>query len=145
MKNILVALDFNPSSQILTDKAAQIAARFNAKVWVVHVAAPDPAFIGYEAGPQFIREERATELKNEHSHLQSEKARLEALGIQAESLLVQGPTVETLIEEAEALQIDLFVIGHHQHGFLYRAWLGDTAEDLMRKTEIPLMVVPLPL
>ena len=40
--------------------------KFGSKIWLVHIAAPDPDFVGYEVGPQYIRDHRADELKKEH-------------------------------------------------------------------------------
>ena len=65
MKNILVCIDFHEQTKNLINKAAEIAKAFNAKLWLVHVAAPDPDFVGYDVGPQYIRDARADELKEE--------------------------------------------------------------------------------
>ena len=69
IQNILVAVDFGDGDQTLLDSALQMAQKFNANVWIVHVAAPDPDFVGYEPGPQYIRDSRADELKSEHKTL----------------------------------------------------------------------------
>ncbi len=61
MKNILVTIDFNKNEELLIDKAFQLAESFNSKLWLMHIAAPDPDFVGYEVGPQYIRDSRATE------------------------------------------------------------------------------------
>ncbi len=65
-----------------------------AKIWLVHVAAPDPEFVGYEPGPQYIRDDRAKVLLAEHKKLASYIKSLEGKGYKAEALLVQGPTIE---------------------------------------------------
>lgn len=62
MKNILVTIDFNENENLLLDKAYQMAKAFGAKLWLMHIAAPDPDFVGYDVGPQYIRDARATEL-----------------------------------------------------------------------------------
>lgn len=70
MKNILVTIDFEEKGQVLIEKAAELAEKFNAKLWLVHVAAPDPDFIGYDVGPQYVRDVLAKDLRNEHKLLQ---------------------------------------------------------------------------
>ena len=63
MKNILVTIDFNENEKLLIDKAFQLAEPFDSKIWLIHIAAPDPDFIGYKVGPQYIRDSRASDLK----------------------------------------------------------------------------------
>jgi nucleotide-binding universal stress UspA family protein len=37
MKNILVGVDFDEKTEVLIEKAQEIAKRFNAKLWLLHV------------------------------------------------------------------------------------------------------------
>jgi len=50
MQNILVAIDFSPISQTVLDAAAKLARSLGSKLWVLHVAAPEPDFVGYDPG-----------------------------------------------------------------------------------------------
>ena len=70
MKNIMVAIDFINNEKLLIDTAYLMAERFDSKIWLIHIAAPEPDFVGYEVGPQYIREFRAEELRKEHKLLQ---------------------------------------------------------------------------
>ena len=56
MKNILVTVDFDKHVELLLDKAFELAQCFKAKVWLMHIAAPEPDFIGFGPGPQYIRD-----------------------------------------------------------------------------------------
>ena len=47
--------------------------------------------------------------------------------LDAEGLLIQGPTVEMIEGEVNKLNIDLLVLGSHKHGFLYETFVGNTA------------------
>ncbi len=143
MKNIFLALDFEENSGQLIEHAMQLAKRFAAKVWIVHIAAPDPDFIGYKVGPQYIRDTRADELRTEHRFLQIVANDFKDTGIDAEALLIQGPTVEMILEEAEKLNSDLIITGSHDHGFLHNALYGNTAKQLLNKSKIPLLIVPI--
>lgn len=143
MKNILVTIDFEENAQQLIDKAAQMAKQFNAKLLLVHVAAPEPDFIGYAVGPQYIRDVLAKDLRNEHKLLQSFTNQLKEQNINAEGLLVQGTTIETIVELTEKLAIDLVVIGKHKHGFFHKTFMVSTDESLLEMTNIPVLVVPI--
>ncbi|WP_111684901.1 universal stress protein [Winogradskyella tangerina] len=143
MKNILLPIDFKGSEQLLLDKAYEIAEKFKSKVWLIHVAAPDPDYIGYDAGPQSIRDSRAEELREEHKQIQTYARSLTQKGIETDALLIQGTTVDTLLEKTEALNIDLMVIGRQSHGLFYKAIFGSVADSLVKKTSIPILIVPL--
>ncbi|HFA48212.1 MAG TPA: universal stress protein [Bacteroidetes bacterium] len=142
MKNIFVAFDLEEKSKLLLSHAKQLAEKFGSKIWVVHIAAPNPDFVGFDIGPQYIRDTRADELRAEHRYLQEMAAGLEAEGIAAEALLIQGPTVEMILEEAQKLNADLIVAGLHDRGFLHKALFGDTVKQLLKKSKTPLLIVP---
>ena len=90
MKNLLVCVDFNKEEILLIEKAHDLAKAFGAKIWLVHIVAPNPEFIGYEKGPQYIRDSRAEELRKEHRLVQDYANNLIGKGIEAEGLLIQG-------------------------------------------------------
>jgi nucleotide-binding universal stress UspA family protein len=142
MKNILVPVDFSKITDPVIAAARGFAQAFSAKLWLVHVAAPDPDFVGYEVGPQSVRDQRATHLRDEHRRLQEEAARLRDDGIDAAALLIQGPTVEKILSEARRIEADLIVMGSHGHGAVYRTLLGGVSENVLRRAECPITIVP---
>lgn len=143
IKNILVAVDFNDSVGEVMNYAESIALKFEAKVWVVYVAAPDPDFVGYEPGPQYIRDFRADELREEHRRLQNIRESFLAPEIESEALLIQGSTVEAVIEEAEKLGADLLIVGTHKHSFLHNLLKESVSLKLLKKGNIPLLAIPI--
>lgn len=142
MKNILVPVDFSEVTKAVIATAHSMADAYSAKLWLIHVAAPDPEFVGYEAGPQSVRDQQATHLRDEHRLLQEEAARLREAGVDATALLIQGPTVEKIMEEAERVGADCIVLGSHGHGAVHRALLGSVSESVLRKAARPVTIVP---
>ena len=143
MKNILVTIDLENEASLLVDEAFKLAKRLGSRVWLIHIAAPDPDFVGYDVGPQNERDFRDEELKYEHGLIENYAHQLREKGIDAEGLLIQGATVETIVKEIEKLNIDLVVIGHHKHRFLYKAFIGNTDAALVNKSKVPVLVIPL--
>jgi nucleotide-binding universal stress UspA family protein len=143
MKNILVTIDFDIKEQLVLDKAFELAERFDSKIWLIHIAAPDPDFVGYEVGPQYIRDCRASELRKEHKLLQEYANTLNQKGVEAEGLLVQGATIEMIMKEAKKLHVDLIITGHHEHNFLYKAFVGSVSRKIVEESKIPVLIVPL--
>ena len=143
MKNILVSLDFDNTEQVLLDKAFELAQAFQSKIWLLHIADPEPDFVGYGVGPQYIRDDVAAELRKEHRLLQSYAVQLNEKGIVTEALLIQGATYEMIVAEAKKLQVDLIITGHKEHHFLYKVLIGSVSEQVVNKSKIPVLVVPL--
>ena len=131
MKNILVSIDFNNHEKSLIDKAIEMAKAFDSKIWLLHVAAPEPEFIGFGVGPQYIRDSRADELRKEHRLISDYTDLIRLENQECEGLLINGATIEMILEEAQKLAIDLIIIGHHDHNFLYKAFFGSVASGVI--------------
>ena len=143
MNNILVAVDLNDSSQLLVEKAVEQAEKFGSKVWILHVADPEPDFVGNEVGPQYIRDLRADELLKEHRMIRKYIDYLKAKDINADGLLIAGATIQTILEETEKLNIDLVIIGHHQHSLVYKIFTGSTDIPVVKNSKVPVLIVPI--
>jgi nucleotide-binding universal stress UspA family protein len=144
MKNFLVALDMKSTDSLLLAQASFLAEKCDAKIWMVHVATPDPDFVGFEMGPKYIRDFVADELRVEHRQLQTYEDELHQKSLEAEGLLIQGPTVDMIEAEVKKLNIDLLILGSHKHGFLYETFIGNTAMRIIKELAIPVMIVPFP-
>jgi nucleotide-binding universal stress UspA family protein len=142
VQTILVPIDFSEVSKDVLVHAASLARAFGAELNLVHVAAPDPDFVGYEVGPQTVREDRAGQLRREHRDLQAAADDLREQGIETKALLIQGPTVETIVKEAKKLGADMIVLGSHGHGAMHRLLLGSVSEGVLRAAPCPLVIVP---
>lgn len=140
--NILVAVDLSPASEKVVEAAGRVAKLTNAAVYVLHAAAPDPEFAGYEAGPETVRTQVAREFHREHREVQALAEKLRQAGIDATALLVQGPTVEITLKEADSLEAELIVVGTHGHGAVYDVLIGSYSAGIIRKSNRPVLVVP---
>lgn len=143
MKNILLGIDFHDKTDELFAKTIDFMKQLNAKLWLLHVAAPDPDFVGFEAGPQSIRDRRADKLWEEHSKISDLTKIAEKEGIDTEGLMIQGATIESILEKSEKLNIDLIIAGYHEHNFFYDTFFGNTSLQIIRKSKIPVLVIPL--
>ena len=144
MKKILAAIDFSPLSDGIINQAATLAKALSAHVVLVHVAAPDPDFVGYEVGPQYIRDARADVLREEHRDLQTLADSLRGQGVEAEAIFAQGPTVETLLEASDRFGVELVIMGSHGRGAALRALLGSVSTEVIRRSSVPVLVMPMP-
>lgn len=143
LKNIMVAVDHNDSVGELLGFAESLARKYEAKVWIVHVAEPDPDFVGMVTGPQYIRDIKSEDLREEHKTLQTLCETFLDEDIEYVALAMQGSTVETVLEEAENLNADLLIAGTHKHGFLYNLFSESVSLELFKKSDIPLLTIPI--
>ena len=142
MKNILVPLDFSDMTDRVADEAARMANLTGAAVTLIHVAAPDPDFVGYEPGPVSVRNNVAHELREEHRQLQATEKRLASQGLKVSSMLIQGYPVEKIAHEAVRIHAELIVMGSHGHGLLRHLVVGSVTEGVLRKAACPVLIVP---
>ncbi len=143
LKNILVAVDFNDAVGELLGYAEGLAEKFGAKVWVVHVAEPDSAHVGVEPGPQYIRDFKAEDLRDVHRNLQSICKTFLGEEVEHEALLIEGSTVETVLDEARKLKSDLLIVGTHKYSFLHNLLQERVSLKLLKKASIPVLAVPI--
>lgn len=142
MKKILVPVDFSDLTDQVVDLAVQLARAFQAELALVHVAPPEPEFIGYEPGPPSVRKAVAGHVVEVHHRIHELDKRLEADGLKVTSLVVQGYTVDKILQEIGRLGADLVVMGSHGHGALHHLLVGSVAEGVLRKAPCPVLIVP---
>jgi len=140
--NILVSLDIFESSDKVVTAATQLAQAMSAKIYLLHVAEPEPDFIGYGVGPQTVRDSVSEEFHKEHAHIQELAKSLRRKGLDAIGLLVQGSTVETILKQADKLESQMIVMGSHGRGAIYKMLVGSVSEGVLRRAKCPVLVVP---
>lgn len=140
--NVLAAVDFSSVTEAVMRALREMAAAMPVQVRLVHVAPPEPDFIGYEPGPRAVRGQVAVEHRTRHQNLQRLADELRAAGIETTALLLQGPTVETLLAEAERTTATLIVLGSHGHTAVYDLLVGSVSEGVVRRSKVPVLLVP---
>lgn len=139
---LLVPLDLSSATERVLAAATAVARGTGASVWLLHVAEPDPVFVGYEAGSAAVRDQVAHEYRDEHRRLQEHAKVLRDVGIEATPLLIRGPTADTILGEAAKLEADLIVMATHGHGAVFDILVGSISHAVLRRSTIPVLMVP---
>ena len=139
---ILVAIDLSDASEKVVAAAKYLAKATHAEVRVLHVAEAEPDFVGYDGGPDVVRDQVAKEFRDEHRAVQAVAESLRDAGISAKALLIQGPIVDTVLAEAKRFEANLLVVGSHGFGALYDIFVGSSSRGILKSTELPVLVVP---
>lgn len=142
MNSILAAVDFSPVTNRVVAFAAKLAKVSRARLYLLHVASPEPDFVGYDVGPETEREAVAERFRQEHRDLQELATQVREHGVEATALLVQGATVEKLLAEADRLDSAHIVVGTHGRGAVGRMLLGSVSEGVVRHATTPVTVIP---
>jgi nucleotide-binding universal stress UspA family protein len=142
MKKILVAIDFSESTSKVIEQAIILAQATSSKLWLIHIAAPEPDFVGYQTGPQTERDYMAHKFREEHRQIQKWAEHLRQEGIDVVALLCQGPTIETILHKAHKLAVDFIIVGSHGKSGLYKVLVGSVSEGLLKGSNCPILVVP---
>jgi len=141
--NILAAVDFSAFTEPILAAVERIAAVVpETKIWLLHVAEPDPSFVGYEAGPAVVRDQVAAEYREERRRLQGYADGLRRSGRDVSTLVVQGAIAETILAEADALDVQLIVMGSHGYGTIAVPVVGGVSKVVLRKAACPVLIIP---
>jgi nucleotide-binding universal stress UspA family protein len=139
---VLLAVDFSPVTDRTIAAVRRSGAGAGTRVVVLHVSEPDPDFVGWEAGPDVVRDQVATSLRREKHQVEEIAAALRAEGLDAIGLAVQGPIVATILAEAARVGADLIAIGSHGHGAAYDLTVGSISAGVIRAATVPVLVAP---
>ena len=136
-KNIMLPVDGSHFSELALPLAVHLARQTNARLHIVrvHVAAvPTSEAIVSENFDELVRDW-------ERDALSAARLRAGDAGVEATTELLDGPIVEGLQRYVAAAQIDLVVMTTHGRSGIKRAVLGSVAEQCVRRTEVPILMI----
>ena len=145
IKRILFATDFSEGSSSALPYAVDIAKRYGAKLYFVHVIYDVAKTSGWYV-PHVSMDELYKDMeKNAKAEL--EKSFIDEMrGFKdLEHVVLKGTPYEELARFAEENKIDLIVIGTHGRKGLDRMLFGSTAEQVVRLAPCPVLTVRLPI
>ncbi len=101
----------------------------------IAVGMTTPAMVGAvtEAAAETEAESRA--------YLAAHERELHGRGLAVETLVVDGSLVEAILQEAEREPGTVVVMSTHGRGGLGRLLFGSTAQDVLRRSPVPLMLI----
>jgi nucleotide-binding universal stress UspA family protein len=139
IRSILVPLDGSPFGEQAVPLALEIARRAQAAVQLIHVhqliASP------WSGSELAMDVELETDLRRqEQDYLEKTAQRLKG-EVPVTTALLEGPVAEVIHERALGCGADLIVMSTHGRGPLSRFWLGSVADQLIRRTAAPLLLV----
>jgi nucleotide-binding universal stress UspA family protein len=137
---ILVASDFGDPARNALDWAIDLARDVGARIVLAHVF--DLPIVGLPDAAILVGAQTAARLSDEaQSALGAEVRRVESRGVRIEPVLRQGDPRELVPVIAGEVGARLVVVGSHGRTGVLRGLLGSVAEDIMRRSGVPVTVV----
>lgn len=126
-RRILVATDFSVPAQAAIARAGQLAAQHGARLGLLHVL-PDELDVDQDRVRAALRED----------------ALRFAPAASADIAIRRGTVAAEIVAEAVASDAGLVVVGAHGGDWLADLFLGSTAENVIRQSTVPVLMVKRP-
>lgn len=144
-KKILVPSDLREASLVAFKEAIELANSFKSHLYLLNVR---PEFMNKEememlrvSARKFIKEEKDIAI-NAKAVLEEMFRRSGGQGVQHQILLREGNARDEILATAKELGCDLIVITTTGRSRLAEHLHGSDAEQLVRETQIPILVIP---
>jgi nucleotide-binding universal stress UspA family protein len=135
IKTVLAATDLSDSSRDATHRAVLLCREHEAKLELLHVLEDLPP-LAMLAMDQVLANARVA--------LEEEAGAVVPDGLACQLTVETGKDFVAIVRHARKMMADLIVVGAHGHHVLRDYILGTTAEKLIRKSTLPVLVVKQP-
>ena len=137
LKNILFLTDFSWASDTVIPFVREIAERYEGNVIALHVTVPDPLNYMTPESPL-----AALESQNDFALAEMKKVEAQLAGIPNHVVVTAGNNVWSVVRSMlQAEHIDLILVGTHCRTGLPKLLMGSTAEEVFRRSPVPVMTV----
>ena len=138
-KRLLYATDLGESSAAAMQYAIELAQQFSAELTVLTVV--EYLSLSYALAAH-LDKEREERMRTTQKELDAFVVRQKAEGMQVKTRVVDGKAYERILSVADELDVDCIILNLQSKGLLERAFLGSTAERVVRLSAIPVLSIP---
>lgn len=165
IRSILFATDLTPNSQRALDFTIALATRFHATIYMLYVVEKLPEqmterlkdLLGHHQWENLVDAHQMTAHKSLlnkqstnfdvrkaiHDFCKQEGIDNDSCDFQSREIIISGGNVvKNILIHSEENECDLIVLGGHQSFFSKAPSIGSTAKGVMKKSSIPVTVVP---
>ncbi|TAM60291.1 universal stress protein [bacterium] len=143
IRTILVPVDGGPPSEAAVRYALSLAQEERTTLVFCHVQVPVPGYVLDEPLPTGMNVESPEALAWWSAHvLERAQARAAQLGLNARTCSVRANPVRGILDVARAQGVDLIIMGTHGRHGAARALLGSVTEEVLRRANVPVLILP---
>jgi nucleotide-binding universal stress UspA family protein len=136
-EKILVPLDGSEHSKRALEEAVQIAKKLGGKITLIHVYSVSPFAITPVQVCRYVQAMR----KNGKAILAEGKKKAKAEGVQVETLLLDGHTVEEILKTAREGNFSLIAVGARGMSKIKELLMGSVSDGVAKHAPCPVLVV----
>jgi universal stress protein A len=143
-KNILVPTDFSKYSDEALDKAADIAAQYNAKIYLLHVVTEHikQCVATYCLDVQLVKQLEKQSLQGAKDKLKKEADSIaKKKGVKISVDIKNGVPHDVILSEQKVKKIDLIVLASHGQTGILKQLIGSVADKVIRGAKCPVFIV----
>jgi nucleotide-binding universal stress UspA family protein len=145
VERILVPIAHSPGSDAVVEYACLFARGVGASLTLIHVYEPPNEMVGLVPGAtvdgEAVAEHAAGDVVLDHG---TAIARANGIASVDRILRRASPPAHAIVEAAGQGKFDLIVMGTHMRGRLSRLVMGSVAEQVLRSSHCPVLMVHLP-
>jgi len=146
IRKVFFATDFSRHGTQGFRYAITFAKHFGARLYIFHAISLQPTIPAADPTGGVALTDYIDVLEEESkARLSGMLKQAESHGVEAETLLAEGPPHKAAIREAERVEADLIVVCTHGRTGVEHFLLGSTAEKIIRQSPIPVLVVRGPM
>ncbi len=143
-QRILVPVDGSMTSRRGLDAAIDMARLTGASLRLIHVIDELVFGTGFEPGATYLKDVLPRIRSDGARILDAARAQVEAAGVASDTLLSEcfaRRTADVVLDAAKEWKADLIVLGTHGRRGIGRMLLGSDAEQVVRGTNVPVLLV----
>ena len=146
-KRILVPVDGSKTSQYGLKEAIRLARGQKAGLVLVHVVDEHVVVMASMEAASYMEDLRPSLLKSGRRILGKAEEAVRKAGVACKSVLLEtmvAPAADLIVRQAKKSGADLIVIGTHGRRGVRRLVMGSDAEQVVRTSPVPVMLVRAP-
>jgi nucleotide-binding universal stress UspA family protein len=136
VNNVLFLTDFSVAAAAAIPYAAEVAKRFGAKLYALHVQTPVVNAMTPPTTWAALERSSEFEMKRQRAALLNSFC-----GVQPEVIIEEGDLWSTLLSVVEKNKIDLIVLGTRGRSGVRKLFMGSTAEEIFRQAPCAVLTV----
>jgi len=151
MKKVLIALDYDPTAKKVAEVGFEFAKAMGAEVVLLHVISdpvyysstdysPIMGFTGYlNTDPLELN---TIEVLKTATLKFLDKTRIHLGDTAIQTVVEEGDFADSIVKIAKKLHADMIILGSHSQKWLENIVMGSVTEEVLRQSEIPLLIIP---
>ncbi len=138
LKKIVVPVDFEDNTEYLVDYASELARKFDAEMYLIHVIP-----MGYSLGGEMVVRYSAIKEDEYKSSVEKMMERLVAVtgkdGIRCNGKVFVGDPAEEIVQYVDDVGADMVIISTHGTKGLEKILLGSVTSRVVKRSNCPVL------